>query len=79
MFPITADDAFRGVAFVDFGTVERDIDVTEENFRVAPGLGLRVAIPMLGPAPLAFDFAYPVAQADTDERRIFSFYMSALR
>jgi outer membrane protein insertion porin family len=53
--------------------------VTEENFRVAPGLGLRVAIPMLGPAPLAFDFAYPVAQADTDERRIFSFYMSALR
>jgi outer membrane protein insertion porin family len=79
MFPITADDAFRGVAFVDFGTVERDIDVTEENFRVAPGLGLRIAIPMLGPAPLAFDFAYPVAQADTDERRIFSFYMSALR
>lgn len=79
MFPITADDAFRGVAFVDFGTVERDIELNEENFRVAPGLGLRVAIPMLGPAPLAFDFAYPVTQADTDERRIFSFYMSALR
>lgn len=79
MFPITADDAFRGVAFVDFGTVERDIEVNRENFRVAPGLGLRVAIPMLGPAPLAFDFAYPVAKADGDEKRIFSFYMSALR
>ncbi len=79
MFPITADDAFRGVAFVDFGTVERDIELNSENFRVAPGLGLRVAIPMLGPAPLAFDFAYPVTQADGDEKRIFSFYMSAIR
>lgn len=79
MFPITADDAFRGVAFVDFGTVERDIEIRKDNFRVAPGLGLRVAIPMLGPAPLAFDFAYPVTQADTDEKRIFSFYMSAVR
>ncbi|MCG8652178.1 MAG: BamA/TamA family outer membrane protein [Pirellulales bacterium] len=79
MFPITADDAFAGVAFVDFGTVESDIEINDENFRVAPGLGLRVAIPMLGPAPLAFDFAYPVAMADTDDRRIFSFYVSAVR
>lgn len=79
MFPITADDAFRGVAFVDFGTVERDIEINRENFRVAPGLGFRIAIPMLGPAPLAFDFAYPVTQADGDQRRIFSFYMSAVR
>ncbi len=79
MFPITADDAFRGVAFVDFGTVERDIEINKENFRVAPGLGLRVAIPMLGPAPLAFDFAYPVTKADGDQQRIFSFYMSAIR
>lgn len=79
MFPITADDAFRGVAFVDFGTVEREIELNKDNFRVAPGLGLRVAIPMLGPAPLAFDFAYPVTKADGDEKRVFSFYMSAIR
>jgi outer membrane protein insertion porin family len=79
MFPITADDAFRGVAFVDFGTVERDIEINKENFRVAPGIGVRIAIPMLGPAPLAFDFAFPVAQADGDQERIFSFYMSAIR
>jgi outer membrane protein insertion porin family len=79
MFPITADDAFRGVAFVDFGTVEEDIELHSDNFRVAPGLGLRVAIPMLGPAPLAFDFAYPVAKADTDDERVFSFYMSLIR
>ena len=79
MFPLTADDAFRGVAFVDFGTVEREIEMDAEDFRVAPGVGLRVAIPMLGPAPLAFDFAFPVAKAATDEERIFSFYMSVIR
>ncbi len=79
MFPITADDAFKGVAFVDFGTVEPTIDLKKDTFRVAPGLGLRVAIPMLGPAPLAFDFAYPVAKADTDDTKVFSFYMSLIR
>jgi outer membrane protein insertion porin family len=79
MFPITADDAFRGVAFVDFGTVERDVELNEDNYRVVPGVGLRVAIPMLGPAPLAFDFGFPVAQADTDDERMFSFYMSLVR
>jgi len=79
MFPITADDAFRGVAFVDFGTVERDIEINSDNFRVAPGFGLRVAIPMMGPAPLAFDFAFPVAKSRFDDERIFAFYMSAQR
>ena len=79
MFPITADDAFRGVAFVDFGTVEDDIEIDSDNFRVAPGVGLRVAIPALGPAPLAFDFAFPVAKAETDDERVFSFYLSLIR
>ena len=78
-FPITADDAFKGVAFVDFGTVESDIEINSENFRVAPGFGFRVAIPALGPAPLAFDFAFPVAMAEFDDERVFSFYMSAVR
>ena len=59
--------------------MERNIEINGDNFRVAPGAGLRVAIPMLGPAPLAFDFAFPVAKADTDDERIFSFYMSMVR
>ncbi|MEO1526484.1 MAG: BamA/TamA family outer membrane protein [Planctomycetota bacterium] len=79
MFPITADDAFRGVLFCDFGTVEEQVELESESFRVAPGFGLRVAIPALGPAPLAFDFAYPVNDAPTDDRRVFSFYMSLVR
>ncbi|MCH2131785.1 MAG: BamA/TamA family outer membrane protein [Pirellulaceae bacterium] len=79
IFPITADDAFRGVGFVDFGTVEPTSILSSKSYRVAPGLGLRVALPMLGPAPLAFDFAYPVAKADTDRVQVFSFYMSMVR
>lgn len=79
MFPLTADEMLRGVAFVDYGTVERDITMTEENFRVAPGLGIRVSVPMLGPAPLAFDFAVPVAKADGDEEQVLSFFMGWTR
>lgn len=79
LFPITADDAFRGAVFVDFGTVEPDFEIDADDFRVAPGFGLRVAIPMLGPAPLAFDFAFPIMQSEFDDERVFNFYMSANR
>lgn len=80
MFPVTADDMIKGVAFVDFGTVEEGIEVNGENFRVSPGVGLRVHMPALGGgAPLAFDFAFPVSTATGDEEQIFSFYISANR
>ncbi len=80
-FPITADDMFKGVFFVDFGTVERSIKLSGDNFRVAPGFGFRVHMPVggAGGAPLAFDFAFPVAEAATDDRQVFSFYMGVLR
>lgn len=79
MMPLTADDMLRMVAFVDFGTVENSIKFDWENFRIAPGLGLRVAVPALGPAPLAFDFAVPVNSANTDDERIFQFSMGVAR
>lgn len=79
MFPLTADDMLRGVAFVDYGTIERDIEIHSDNFRVAPGFGLRVAVPALGPAPLAFDLAFPVAEADGDQKQTFSFSMGLSR
>ena len=79
LFPLTADEMLRGVAFVDYGTVESDLKINSENFRVAPGLGLRVSVPALGPAPLAFDFAYPINHADTNDRQIFSFFMGFTR
>jgi outer membrane protein insertion porin family len=74
MFPLSADDMIKGVAFVDAGTVERNIEVNGDNFRVAPGLGLRINIPALGPAPLAFDFAVPVMHAPGDNIQNFSFF-----
>lgn len=77
MFPITASDAVRGVAFVDFGTVETNINL--DNFRVAPGLGLRITLPALGPAPIALDFAVPVVKAATDQTQVFSFNVGIAR
>ncbi len=74
MLPLTADDMIKAVTFVDFGTVEQNIEIDWNNFRVAPGFGFRISVPALGPAPLAFDFAFPIAQADTDTEQIFSFF-----
>ena len=79
MFPLTADDMLRGVVFCDFGTVEEEVRIDSDNFRVAPGVGLRITIPAMGPAPIALDFAYPVLMADTDDKQIFSFYVGLLR
>lgn len=78
-FPITADDVLRGVAFVDFGTVERETEIRGQDFRVAPGLGLRIAIQALGPAPIALDFAVPIHHAPGDREEIFSFSISGQR
>ncbi len=71
LFPITADDMIHGVAFVDFGTVEENVEI--EDFRAAPGFGLRITVPAMGPAPIALDFAFPVASADFDDEQVFSF------
>jgi outer membrane protein insertion porin family len=78
-FPITADDMVKGTVFCDFGTVERKIALDADNFRVAPGVGLRINVPALGPAPLAFDFAFPVASAAGDREQVFSFFFGAMR
>jgi outer membrane protein insertion porin family len=42
---------------------------------VAPGFGFRVNVPAMGQAPLAFDFAFPIEDAEGDERRVFSFFI----
>lgn len=74
MMPLTADDMIKGVVFCDFGTVEESIEINGEDYRVAVGTGLRISIPALGPAPLALDFAFPLAKEDTDDEQMFSFF-----
>jgi outer membrane protein insertion porin family len=73
-FPLTADDMLKGVVFCDFGTVEEQIALHGDQYRVAPGFGLRIQVPALGPAPIALDLAVPVAHADTDNIQNFSFF-----
>jgi outer membrane protein insertion porin family len=77
MFPITADDTLRGVVFTDFGTVESN--VTIDQMRVAPGFGLRITLPAMGPAPIALDFAFPVVYAPYDSKQLFSFFVGFAR
>ncbi len=74
MFPLTADDMLKGVVFCDYGTTEENIEINSSNYRVAPGAGLRISIPAMGPAPLALDLAFPVAHADGDDIQNFSFF-----
>jgi outer membrane protein insertion porin family len=78
-FPLTADDMIRGTIFCDFGTVERNVALHPDQFRVAPGFGFRINVPAMGPAPLAFDFAFPIASATTDHKQVFSFFFGASR
>jgi outer membrane protein insertion porin family len=78
-FPLTADDMIRGTIFCDFGTIERNVALHNDQFRVAPGFGFRINVPAMGPAPLAFDFAFPVASAATDQKQVFSFFFGATR
>jgi outer membrane protein insertion porin family len=77
LFPLTADDMIHGVAFVDFGTVEQDIEI--EDFRVAPGFGFRITVPAMGPAPIALDFGFPIVSADFDDEQMFSFNIGLQR
>lgn len=77
LMPVTASDSIRVVAFTDFGTVEPDVSI--DDFRVTAGVGFRLTIPAMGPAPLAFDFAWPVLQKNTDQQRVFSFTVGFTR
>ena len=75
LFPITADDMLRAVAFVDTGTVEPTIDNWSDTYRVAPGFGLRITVPAMGPAPIALDFAFPIRTQQGDREEVFSFFV----
>lgn len=75
MVPVTADDMIRFVAFCDTGTVQTRIDQWDDKYRVAPGFGLRITVPAMGPAPIALDFAFPVISEVGDDEEVFSFFV----
>ncbi len=69
-YPIFAD-SLAGVLFVDSGTVTNTPGFSD--YRVSVGFGIRLTIPQLGPAPLAFDFGFPILKEENDETQLFSF------
>ena len=75
MFPITADDMLRGVFFIDGGTVEPTVNQWTDKYRVSVGFGLRIALPMMGPAPIALDFGFPIVKEPWDQTQVFSFFV----
>ena len=74
-----ATTCLRGVAFTDFGTVEPSTELQWQDFRISPGLGLRVTVPAMGPAPIALDFAVPIHHAPGDQLQLFSFFIGVNR
>ena len=72
--PLMANDNLHFVTFVDSGTVEESVSI--KDYRVAVGVGLRIAVPqLLGPVPLAFDFGVPLVKGPEDRTQVFSFSM----
>jgi len=69
--PIEANEPLYLVAFLDTGTVERTASVLDD--RVAAGAGQRMAVPILGPVPIALDFAFPLVKGSEAPERFFSF------
>ena len=65
------EDLLSGVAFIDTGTVTDGIGFSP--YRVSVGLGLRINIRQLSPAPLAFDFGFPIKKGPGDRKRLFTF------
>ncbi len=75
--PIRARDDLYLVAFVDGGTVERRVGITD--YRLAAGFGLRIQLPILGRLPLALDFGFPINKAPGDNTQVFSFFIGFTR
>ncbi|MFO0785135.1 MAG: POTRA domain-containing protein [Phycisphaerales bacterium] len=65
------EDILSMVFFVDTGTVL--FEPGFDDYRISIGTGLRVNIPMLSGAPLAFDFGFPIKKDPQDQTRLFTF------
>ena len=69
-FPLVST-LMDGVVFIDSGTVNDDLGISQ--YRIGVGIGIRLYIPQLGPTPMAFDFAVPLMKQENDKTEVFSF------
>ncbi|MEI7751579.1 MAG: outer membrane protein assembly factor BamA [Candidatus Omnitrophota bacterium] len=74
-FPLPYLDAFRGVVFIDAGSVSSDsYNIDFGSFAVSVGPGIKVKTPI---GPLAFYYGLPLANKDTkDKNGRFEFSLS---
>ena len=70
---VRANDQIYMVGFLDSGTVEDSVKIT--NYRVSAGVGVRIVVPMLGPMPIALDFGFPITRTGSDREQIFNFWV----
>lgn len=75
--PVLANEMVKVVTFSDFGTVSDQASLSD--FRLSVGAGLRVTVPMMGPTPIALDWAVPIMKDETDKTQLFSFYIGVNR
>ncbi|MCK4341332.1 MAG: outer membrane protein assembly factor BamA [Phycisphaerae bacterium] len=73
-FPLYGKN-FRGVTFMDMGTVEEGFEITD--WRVSVGFGLRIQVDFFGPVPIVFDFGFPLTKNDDDDTQVFNFAFGA--
>jgi outer membrane protein insertion porin family len=68
-------DLFRGVLFIDTGSLAESFSDIGDEFRATVGFGVRARLPMLGlqQAPLSLYFATPVLEKRHDRSELFSF------
>ena len=78
LIPITANGSLGAVGFTDFGTIQES-NASLSNIRLTAGFGLRVTVPMMGPAPIALDFGFPLMKDPTDLTQVFQFTMGVTR
>jgi len=71
--PIKANDPLYLVAFLDLGTVKRNVNV--QDYRVSVGCGQRIKVPMLGPVPIALDFGFPIVKESEERKHRFRFWL----
>jgi len=67
------EKVIQGVAFLDMGTVEREISI--RTWRMSVGVGVRLTLPFFGTVPMEFDLGFPVLKNSEDQEQIFSFYV----
>lgn len=74
-FPLYGE-SLRGVVFSDIGTVGEDYEI--DTWRMTVGVGVRMVVDFLGPVPLEFNLAVPIASESEDEEQAFSFFIGAV-